>query len=638
MKNLKIGSYYIRLKSTHIVWKRNTGKRKNGEGYLPIPAKFAYLYAIKKGETFQCRDDENGISFELQAEGSQNRHEYAKQFAGKGTLKVLYDWYKDKGAIEGDYVIVTIFKYNRMSLRYISQNQTDLISKYGLDGTSGVPLSYEYTTIGDHGIKLISLFVKDYENVICDISFLREDINLSNECPMTSLIIGPNGTGKSSILRYITEIINACSSKRYLRAMQFTYYCLKYYLGNQTVEIIISNNTVLFSCNGKVIEKQETLYLPKKVLAIAFMLNDKYVYKSQGSGGVYEYLGIKSASNAAWINFLSTKVSENIIDLTINNKLVILIDALSEYLQLDRKFAITFDFENEKIDYANEDICEIKLIIENAIARIKEGNDFRGDVANKISNNDTDSFARFIQQKAQKPIHTILKNKKVGLWISHKEIDNIQSLQDDYQKIRALSSIGIIKNVTLWLYKNGEGYSFEEASSGEKHIIYTATSIARYICDNSLILIDEPEISLHPNWQMKYISFLKKAFVKYPSCHFLIASHSPYLVSNLASDSSSLISLKYEDSKHIAETIDYDTYAWSAENVLYNIFGLRTTRNYYFEADLQELLTNMSKGENYGRVKELYIKLSRYYLSEKDPLHLILSEVKEYLENAKPGP
>ena len=41
--------------------------------------------------------------------------------------------------------------------------------------------------------------------------------------------------------------------------------------------------------------------------------------------------------------------------------------------------------------------------------------------------------------------------------------------------------------------------------------------------------------------------------------------------------------------------VDYDTYAWSAENILYEVFGLRTTRNYYFERDLRELLSLISK-------------------------------------------
>ena len=51
--------------------------------------------------------------------------------------------------------------------------------------------------------------------------------------------------------------------------------------------------------------------------------------------------------------------------------------------------------------------------------------------------------------------------------------------------------------------------------------------------------------------------------------------------------------------------------------------------------DLQELLTNMNHEKNIERVKELYEKLSGYYLDSKDPLHIVLQEVKEYIDHAK---
>lgn len=68
--------------------------------------------------------------------------------------------------------------------------------------------------------------------------------------------------------------------------------------------------------------------------------------------------------------------------------------------------------------------------------------------------------------------------------------------------------IWVIDIITL--YKNGIAYPFEDASSGEKHFIYELVSIANNIKNNALILVDEPEISMHPNWQMRYISTLGK--------------------------------------------------------------------------------------------------------------------------------
>ena len=217
---------------------------------------------------------------------------------------------------------------------------------------------------------------------------------------------------------------------------------------------------------------------------------------------------------------------------------------------------------------------------------------------------------------------------------SKKEINEIVSV---YRCFKELSNLKVFKNMTLNLYKKGKRYSFDESSSGEKHILYSFANIFNSINQNSIILIDEPEISLHPNWQIKYISFLKKVFSEYSSCHFIIASHSHYMVSDLNPDSSSLITVNVDEEGKQFLTLDYSTYAWSAENILYNIFGVRTFRNYYFDMDVRELLYTISNNEKekLDRIRFLYDKLSKYILDEKDPLNQIIDEAKEYIRNAE---
>ena len=168
-------------------------------------------------------------------------------------------------------------------------------------------------------------------------------------------------------------------------------------------------------------------------------------------------------------------------------------------------------------------------------------------------------------------------------------------------------------------------------------MIFAFTGVLSSIEPKSVILIDEPEISLHPNWQMMYISYMKRLFKEYSSCHFIIASHSPYLVSDLNPDSSALIVLNMDNGTRSCQTVDYSTYAWSTENILYNVFHVRTTRNFYFDMELRELLSlTTNKAENQlARIRQLYSKLSSYIFDKNDPLNLILREVKEYIENVE---
>lgn len=77
---------------------------------------------------------------------------------------------------------------------------------------------------------------------------------------------------------------------------------------------------------------------------------------------------------------------------------------------------------------------------------------------------------------------------------------------------------------------------FHELSSGEQNRIGLALKIISYAEDNSLILIDEPEISLHLKWQMEFHAFLKEIMSAYKSYHVVIATHSPVIVSEAAKD------------------------------------------------------------------------------------------------------
>lgn len=71
----------------------------------------------------------------------------------------------------------------------------------------------------------------------------------------------------------------------------------------------------------------------------------------------------------------------------------------------------------------------------------------------------------------------------------------------------------------------------EQLSSGEKNELILFYNLIFNTCPNSLILIDEPEISLHISWQNRFISDLKEIH-KLNKLDILIATHSPDIISN----------------------------------------------------------------------------------------------------------
>lgn len=75
-----------------------------------------------------------------------------------------------------------------------------------------------------------------------------------------------------------------------------------------------------------------------------------------------------------------------------------------------------------------------------------------------------------------------------------------------------------------------ENITVEELSSGEKQIFYKGGSLVQYGEEKEIIvLIDEPEISMHPEWQQKILVFYRDIN---PKAQYIFATHSPHIVSS----------------------------------------------------------------------------------------------------------
>lgn len=68
-------------------------------------------------------------------------------------------------------------------------------------------------------------------------------------------------------------------------------------------------------------------------------------------------------------------------------------------------------------------------------------------------------------------------------------------------------------------------------SSGEQHILILFYDLLFNDSENSLILIDEPEISLHVDWQLSFLDDLRRIVSIVPH-DILLATHSPQIINN----------------------------------------------------------------------------------------------------------
>ena len=91
-----------------------------------------------------------------------------------------------------------------------------------------------------------------------------------------------------------------------------------------------------------------------------------------------------------------------------------------------------------------------------------------------------------------------------------------------------------IVKVDIILSKNNDEFSLNGASSGEAHFISNMLFLLNNLVSHktNIILIDEPEISLHPKWQREYVLKIYDYFYK-NDIKLFIATHSPLIISKV---------------------------------------------------------------------------------------------------------
>jgi predicted ATP-binding protein involved in virulence len=155
-----------------------------------------------------------------------------------------------------------------------------------------------------------------------------------------------------------------------------------------------------------------------------------------------------------------------------------------------------------------------------------------------------------------------------------KEINDVFSILD-----LDIQLIGLSKDErNLPLFKNsfGDEFDINYLSSGEKQLFIRTLAIKMLEPVNSIILIDEPEISLHPKWQQKILEVYQKIG---KNNQIIVATHSPHIIGSVPKENLVVLTKEKEQIKAIkGEDID-NTYGQPVNRILEDIMGLETTRH-----------------------------------------------------------
>lgn len=444
--------------------------------------------------------------------------------------------------------------------------------------------------------------------------------------PQYSLIIGSNGVGKSSLMKEIVDFfidLHSCkneSEPKLTPISKFRLRGIRYHIDGLKCEVIRLEKSYLAKIDDH-IHNLKDLRLPS-IVACHFGAFDKFpIQKVNGS--------VQTKYDVPYYKYVGAHVSGSMISASaIAFRLLFTLNKQMDERQRQNMRSI-LDF----IGYDHKISLQYSFVMKS-----RKNSDVREIISQRIeTNREYKNFSKQGKIDEVSKLYSFYKDKTLtGNSRQFYELDIDTFLlekSDELHIIYSLKQCDLVSSANVIFYKKGNEVVSEDMSSGEFAMISTILSISAAANEpHSLILLDEPELSQHPNWQMSLIDNLDRALAN-KVCHMLIATHSHMLVSDLPMNRSSVTQLEKDKEGNLHATpIVECTYGWSAEEVLLKVFKTATDRNRYFGERIGKLLEQM--GNNTIKPEDVVDELKElqeisHHLSDVDPMKKILNTIVE---------
>jgi predicted ATP-binding protein involved in virulence len=408
-----------------------------------------------------------------------------------------------------------------------------------------------------------------------------EDITLEFSEIEPTIIIGINGSGKSSILDCLAIFLANIVESEFKKDLSEEEITAKNFatigrvinqarhLGKENVEsssILVDDN--LISIKNQDINNQSDR---TENILITSMGNKNKAWK------------IKKTRDK-WFNFSSILLHEESTKETEQNNSVLTIGV---YYRVNRRVSdIKLDVPENKgfkaTDAYDGAFKDVQIDFEHFFSwfRVKE------DVENELMRDDHDFRDRQLEA-ARKAIYRLIP-----------EFDNLRVRRTPLR---------------MTVFKQDQELIVDQLSDGEKCLLAMVGDLARRLAianpglddplqGTGVVLIDEIELHLHPGWQYEIIPALTRTF---PSCQFIVTTHSPIVLSQVKPEGIFCLE-KDKNGKVIAYHPD-SSYGRDTNRILEDLMGV-PERPQMFKDQLRELFRFIDEG-NLDKAKELQHQL-----------------------------
>lgn len=396
----------------------------------------------------------------------------------------------------------------------------------------------------------------------------------------STVIIGKNGVGKSFLLKLIAEIFtNIYKLQRGLKPITNYQFELCYHVDLDKFIVNTIGNLVC-KVNGNAIEITDVV-LPSKVIASTLTISDRFSAKSTD---FYKYKGVRNETSP------NTTGTKTLVRKTVSSMMKCLrtkygfrqeLRDLLVALDMEEQLIVTYGLKYKEM-FLKSDMTPDRMV--EMFTNWKDYFKHRTSApwgTNKILdliNNDRDKLeiaATFLRSKASEYA------KSHNYYLCYDVLQD-ETFSMDRQALAVLGQLDLITYPTIHINKHGEVFMFESGSSGENQLFCQLVGILSEIENDSLVLIDEPENSCHPEWQIAYIDWLHKIFKNYAETHFVIATHSPNIIANLIPEYSTVVALTQQDNQVLYADSSKEANGWTPTEVLSDMMGVSRIRSQRF--------------------------------------------------------
>lgn len=395
----------------------------------------------------------------------------------------------------------------------------------------------------------------------------------------TIILAGENGCGKTTILE---EISNLWDRAKHNASYKGKYITAKIYL-----------------------DKKEVGQITKKIIEAG--RDDIIPINSTGVFVIKSDLATK-----AWEGF-DVKYQQNEILVSINYIFMI-------YLQ---PFAQSI-FSPVDINYHSQNITSIQAtsLDSDKSVRKKSNENLATEINQLLVDAEASDASEALSWIRSNPTQTMPQNL-VSPRI--KRFSNAFSKMFDDIEFSRVDNVQSIK--TIFFKKGNTEIPISKLSSGEKQIVYRGAYLLKDIKLDlgKMILIDEPEISMHPIWQKKILGYYQGLFSDEKGnqlSQIFVATHSPFIIHNDNRHNDKVIVLKRNSNGDIYQTDKSEYYDCNSCKVIEDSFSVNDfSRNnmpfVFLEGRTDEMYFNKAK-ELFGQSKSDYTFQWVGYLKEND--------------------